>query len=119
MIIPCSIRRITKEAHFNPITEVNLLPWHLVYTLLGNVTLRPTDMLLKSCPSGHILKCRMVASAVMLVIDKIEVHIDFHIFDIPDFDLLLGFPLEKLLASQGSLDETLRKTASATTTPCL
>ena len=48
------------------------------------------------------------------MIDKIEVNLDFHIFDILDFDLLLGFPLEKHIASQGSLDVTLRKTASAT-----
>ena len=49
-----------------------------------------------------------------LIIDKIEVNVDFHIFDILDFDLLLGSPLEKLLTSQGSLDKKLRKTASAT-----
>ena len=48
-----------------------------------------------------------------LIIDKIEVNLDFHIFDILDFDIFLGFPLENLLASQGSLDEKLRKTASA------
>ena len=60
-----------------------------------------------------------VASAVPLIIDKIKVNLDFHIFDILDFDLLLGFLLEKLLASQGSLDEMLRKTASATATSCL
>ena len=49
-----------------------------------------------------------------LIIDKIEVHLDFHIFDILDFDLLLGSPFEKLLTSQRSLDKKLRKTASAT-----
>ena len=49
-----------------------------------------------------------------LIIDKIEVNLDFHIFDILDFDLLLGSPFEKLLTSQGSLDKKLRKTASAT-----
>jgi len=54
-----------------------------------------------------------------LIIDKIEVNLDFHIFDILDFDLLLGSPFEKLLVSQGSLDEMLRKTASATATSCL
>ena len=54
-----------------------------------------------------------------LIIDKIEINLHFHIFDILDFDLLLVFPLEELLASQGSLDVTLRKTASATTTSCL
>ena len=61
-ITPCSIRGTTIEVHINPIMEVNVLPWHLAYTLLGNVTLRPSYMLLKSCPSGHILKCRGVAS---------------------------------------------------------
>jgi len=75
--------------------------------------LRPSDTLLRSCPMGHILKCRGIASAVPLIVDKIEVNLDFHIFDILDFDLLLGSPFEKLLTSQGSLDKKLRKTASA------
>ena len=54
-----------------------------------------------------------------IIIDKIEVHLDFHVYNIINFDLLLGYPLEKLLASHGSLDEKLRKIISATTTPCL
>ena len=114
MITPCSIRGTTVEAHINPIMEVNVLPWHLACTLLGNVTLRPSDMLLRSCPLGHILKCRGIASAVPLIVDKIEVNLDLHIFDILDFNLLLGSLFEKLLTSQGSLDKKLRKTASAT-----
>ena len=48
-----------------------------------------------------------------LIIDKIEVNLDFHIFDILDFDLLLDSPFEKLLTSQGSLDKKLWKTAFA------
>ena len=96
--------------------EVNIMPWHLAYTLLGNVTLRPSDKLLKSCPVGHILECRGVACAVPLLVDKIKVNLDFHIFDVLDLDLLLGSPAEKLLdASRGSLDEKLREAASATT----
>jgi len=51
---------------------------------------------------------------VPFIIDKIEINLDFHIFDILDFDLLLGSPFEKLLTSQGSLDKKLRKTAFAT-----
>ena len=54
-----------------------------------------------------------------IIIDKIEVRLDFHIYDIVDFDLPLGLPLEKLLASLGSLDEKLRETSSATATPHL
>jgi hypothetical protein len=119
-IIHCSVWGITVEAHHNPIMEVNIMPWHLAYTLLGNVPLRPSDKLIKSCPFRHIFECRGVASAVPLTIDKIEVHLDFHIFDILNFDLLLGYPLEILLnAPQGSLDEKLRETASTTTTSCL
>ena len=60
-----------------------------------------------------------IARDVPISIDKLEVHLDFYIYDILDFDLLLGYPLEKLLASHGSLDEKLRKIISATTTPCL
>ena len=45
-------------------------------------------------------------------------HLDFYIYDILDFDLLLGLPLEKFLASHGSLDKKLRETGSATATPC-
>ena len=55
-----------------------------------------------------------VVSVVLLIIDKIEVNLDFHIFDILDFDFHLGSPFEKLLTSQGSLDKKLKKTAYAT-----
>ena len=54
-----------------------------------------------------------------IIIDKIEVRLDYHVYDIIDFDLLLGYPLEKLLVSHGSLDEKLRETSSATATSCL
>ncbi|RLN24465.1 hypothetical protein C2845_PM07G10630 [Panicum miliaceum] len=115
-IIPCSIREIIVEAHLNPLMEVNIMPWHLAYILLGDVTLKPFDKLIKSCPFGDILECRGVAGAVMLSIDKIEVNLDFHIFDILDLDLLLGYPLEKLLDTpQGSLDEKLRESVSTIT----
>jgi hypothetical protein len=53
---------------------------------------------------------------VQLLIDKIKVNLDFHIFDVLDIDLLLGSRVEKLLdASRGSPDEKLREVASATT----
>jgi hypothetical protein len=90
MILPCSIRGITIEAHLNPVIEVNTMPWHLAYTLLGNVTLKSFDKLLKSCLSGHILECQGVACVVPLLVDKIKVNLDFHVFNVLDPDLLLG-----------------------------
>jgi hypothetical protein len=77
--------------------EVNIMPWNLAYTLLGNVMLRSSDKLLKSCPCRHILECRGVACVVPLLVDKIKVNLDFHVFDVLDLDLLLGSPIQKLL----------------------
>ena len=96
------------------------MPWQLAYTLLADVTLRPFDRLLKCCPFGHIIECRGVASAVLLTLDKIEVHLYFHLFDVLDFDLLIGYPLQNSLTSlQGSLAELPRETAFATATSFL
>jgi hypothetical protein len=50
MNIYCSIRGIIVEAHLNHNMEDNVIPWHLAYTLFGNVMLRPSNKLLKSCP---------------------------------------------------------------------
>ena len=56
-----------------------------------------------------------VASVVLLTLDKIEVHLDFHIFDVLDFDLLIGYPPDNLHHTPlGSLFEKLRKMISAT-----
>jgi hypothetical protein len=82
------------------------------------MTLRPSDKLLKSCLSGHILECvgGGVACVVPLIVYKIKVNLDFHVFDVLDLDLLLGSHREKLLdASRGSLDKKLREAFLAIT----
>ena len=87
-------------------------------TLVGNKPLTPTNKYFRS-PS-RLFECREIARDVPFIIDKIEMCLDFHIFDILDFDLLLVSPLEKLLTSyQGSLDELLTETAFAISTPYL
>ena len=80
---------------------------------MGNKPLTPTDKYFKN-PSGLYFECRGIARDVPITIDKLEVHLDFYIYDILDFDLLLGLSLEK--TSHGSLDEKLRETGSATAT---
>jgi len=50
-----------------------------------------------------------------ITIDKIKVCLDFHIFDILDFDLLLGYLLDQLLTvPHGSQDENLKKITAST-----
>ena len=106
------------EALHDPAAEVCILPEYLLDTLVGNKPLTPTNKYFKS-PSGLFFECRGIARDMPIIGDKIEMHLDFYIYDILDFDLLLGYPLDKFLIShQGSLDEKLRETASATTTSC-
>jgi hypothetical protein len=83
----------------------------LTKTLLGDMPLAPADKLFK-CPSGYFFKCRGIARAVPIKVDKIKVHMDFHIFSILDFDLLIGSPFEKFLqekSCQGSLNNEFEK----------
>ena len=116
--ITCSMKGNIVEALHDPAAKVCIIPEYLLDTLVGNKPLTPTNKYFKS-PSGLFFECWGIARDVPVTVDKIEVRLDFHVYDIIDFDLLLGLPLEKLLASHGSLDEKLRKTGSATATPHL
>jgi len=78
-----------------------------------------TNKLFKS-PSGLIFECCGIARAMPVEIDKTEVVLDFHIFAILEFDLLIGYPLDKLFQvkpSHGSLNEELGETVVATPIP--
>ena len=88
----------------------------LAETFIGSMPLDPTDRLFR-CPSGLFFECRGIAWAVPVKIDKIEVCLDFHVYPIVDFDLLIGYPLENLhLSPLGSLYEQLGNSTYAT--PC-
>jgi len=116
--ITCSMKGNIVEALHDPVAEICIITECLLDTLVGHKPLTQIDKYFKSL-SGQYFECRGIARDVPIIIDKIEVRLDFHIYDILDFDLFLGYPLEKLLASQGSLDEKLRETGSATATPRL
>jgi hypothetical protein len=106
------------EALDDAVAEACIMSEFLTDTFLGNMPLVLTDRLFKS-PSGLIFECRGIARAMPIEIEKIKVQLDFHIYPILDFDLLVGYPLEKLLqegASQGSFKDELQKSAFATST---
>jgi hypothetical protein len=68
----------------------------LAKNLLGNMLLILTNKLFKS-PSGLIFECSGIVRAMLIEINRTKVHLDFHIFAILEFDLLIGYPLDKLL----------------------
>ena len=115
MAMPCSLRGTNIEVLHNPTVGTSIMSEFLTKNLLGNMPLVPTDKLFKS-PLGLFFVCCGIARAVPIIIDEIEVFIDFHIYAILEFDILIGHPLENLIQekpSYGGLDKKLGTTASA------
>ena len=114
--MPCLLRGTNIEALHDPIVGISIMSEFLMKDLLGNMPLVSTNKLFKS-PSGLIFECCWIARAVPVKIDENEVHIDFHIFAILEFELLIGHPLDnfsKKKPSHGSLNKDFWKTASVT-----
>ena len=116
MTMPCSLRGTNIEALHNPTVGTSIMSEFLVKKLLGNMPQILTNKLFKS-PSGLIFECSEIVRDVPIEINETEVHLDFHIFAILDFELLIGYPFEKLFLKKpthGSLGEECGKTASVT-----
>jgi hypothetical protein len=109
--IPCSLRGIDLEALQNPTVGTSIISEFLAKHLLGNMPLVPTNQLFKS-PLGLFFECCGIARVVPVIIDKTKVHLDFHIYAILEFDLLIGHPLENLILENlpmGALMKSLGK----------
>jgi hypothetical protein len=97
-----SMRGNTVDAVHNPTAGSCIIQKVLLDTLVGDMPLTPTDIY-------FLFPCRGIARDVPIIINEIEVCLDFHIYDIIDFDLLIGLPLDEVLDKpQGSLDHKLR-----------
>jgi hypothetical protein len=58
--------------------------------------LAPTTKLLKSL-LGHIVPSLGIFGALPILVNRTKVHLNFYIFDIMEFDLLIGQPIERLI----------------------
>jgi hypothetical protein len=87
--IPCSLRGTNLEALHNPTLGTSIMSEFLVKDLLGNMSLVLTNKLFKS-PLGLFFECCGIARAMPIKIDEIEVFIDFQMYAILKFDLLIG-----------------------------
>jgi hypothetical protein len=83
----------------------------LAEALLGKMPLVSTNKLFRS-PLGLFFECCGIVKDMAVIIDKIKVFIDFHIYAILEFDILIGYPLENLIQEKPfhwGLDDKLGK----------
>jgi hypothetical protein len=78
------------------------------HTLPENFQLTPTTKLLKSL-SGQILPIEGIFHLIPIRVDETKVYLSFYVFDIWEFDLLIGHPIERLLQEgrKGSIKVSL------------
>ena len=76
----------------------------------------PTNKLFKS-PLGLFLECRGIARAMPIIIDKIEVFIDFHIYAILEFDIFIGYPWDGNGADSDRVESSRTQTQNLNSKP--
>jgi hypothetical protein len=94
--IQCQIDREPFEAFYNPVVGVNIMSASFAQNLLKHIPLTPTTKLLKS-PSGHIVQSLGILYVLPIQVRKTMVYLSFYIFDIMEFDLLIGQPIDRFI----------------------
>jgi hypothetical protein len=113
----CLLRGTNVKALHNPIVEMNIMLEYLAKTLLGNIPLVSTNRLFKSL-SRLIFECCRIGRVMLVEIDKIKVVLDFYIFVILEFDLLICCPLDKLFQENLPMGALMRNLGKLLP-PCL
>ena len=80
------------EALYNPVVGVNIMSYTFAKEFLKDIQWIPTNKLLKSC-SGHIIPSLGVLSAHAIVINDFRILLNFYIFDVWDFNIMIGVPI--------------------------
>jgi hypothetical protein len=94
--IHCQIHREPFSALYNLVMGINIMFASFAHDLLEYMPLTPTIKLLK-IPLGHILPSLGILYVLSIWVKETLVHMSFYIFDINEFDLLKGQPIERLI----------------------
>jgi hypothetical protein len=87
------INKAPFDALYNPVVGVNIMSLDFAHDLLKYMPLAPTTKLLKSLLS-HIALSLGILCALPILINRTKVQLNFYIFDVMEFDLLIGWPIE-------------------------
>jgi hypothetical protein len=94
--IHCQIHREPFSTLYNLVVGINIMSASYAHDLLEYMLLTPTTKFLKSL-SGHILSSLGILYVLPIQVKETLVHMSLYIFDIIEFDLLIGQPIERLI----------------------
>ena len=94
--IPCTIRGTPIDILYSPTIGANIISSECAFQLLGDEPLVQIDKTFQTS-SRKILEGIGILQNVTVKHENVDVILDFHVFDVQDFDLMIGHPIEKLV----------------------
>ena len=109
--IHCQINKAPFNALYNLVVGINIMSTSFALDLLEHMPLTPTTKLLKGL-LGHILPSLGILYVLPIHVNRTKVNLSFYIFDIMEFDLMIGKPIGRLIqeGQMGKLNIRLGKT---------
>ena len=108
--LPYFIQGTAISVLYSPMVGANIMSASFALSYLSENPLLPT---LRSLWTGthSTIEGIGILHNVPVWYEKVEIALDFHVFEVQDFDILIGHPVEKLfqnISPLGTLDVTLR-----------
>ena len=106
--LPCFIQETVVSVLYSPTVGANIMSASYALSHLSNNPFLLTSRSLWIRPCSTIEGIRILHN-VPVWYQKAEIALDFHVFEVQDFDVLIGQPVEKLfqiISSSGTLDVT-------------
>jgi hypothetical protein len=95
IVIQCQLNKAPFDTFYNPIVGVNIMFALFAQDFLKDIPLAPTTKLLKSL-LGLIVPSLGILCALPIFVNSTQVLLNFYIFYVVKFDMLIGQPIEIL-----------------------
>ena len=95
LTIPCFVKGAAVTAFYNLTVGVNIISASFASDYSGEKHVTPTTKSLRIGPNS-IIKGIVIMQDVLVWHMKTEIALDFHMFEVQDFDILIGHPIAKL-----------------------
>nr|CAD40117.1 OSJNBa0061C06.1 [Oryza sativa Japonica Group] len=102
-VLPCHLEGNDVVIQYSPTIVVNLISESFAFAYLSNKAVTPTNKFFKH-PNGNIIEGFGIVQDVPVYFEDRKAVLDFYVFEIQDFDILIGLPIEQLLINTPRLD---------------